>query len=83
MPFATEQKSDAPKRANTNQRINDTGNDGAGSSADPCYEVKLKETDKTPVKTADDQKDQSNSVKHFSFGARLAFSFVFFSKQLL
>lgn len=54
MPFASEKKCNAPKCANTDNGVDNTGYDGAGASANPCDKVKLEKTNQTPVKTAND-----------------------------
>lgn len=82
MPFAAEQERDTPKCANTDKSVNDTGNDGAGSSADPGDKVKLEETDKPPVEPADDQQCQCNFVKHFRWGRSCIFLLDFSERPL-
>lgn len=59
-----EQYTDTPKAAYRDDSIYYTAQYRGRSAAYPCYKVKLKQTDKSPVERADDGYDKSYTVKH-------------------
>jgi hypothetical protein len=60
-PFA-KQQGDTPKTGKTDQGKNDSADHGALSAEQPRNQVKLENTDQTPVQTSDDGKNQRNGI---------------------
>lgn len=59
---SAEQQRDTPSAAKSYQGINDSADDGRLPAEDPCHNVKLEQTDGTPVHGTDDHQDQCKSV---------------------
>ncbi len=59
-----EQKGYAPYPRQCHQSVNDTGNDGTLTTANPCHYIKRKQTDTPPVQSTDNGKEKSNSVEN-------------------
>jgi hypothetical protein len=70
---AFKQDRDAPKSTKSNQSKNDSGNHMGSTRENPGNNIKIEETDASPVQAANDQNDKSNSVKHFSNTSDLSF----------
>lgn len=51
----SEQQRDAPQGAKPYHGIDDAADKCALSAEDPCHDIKLKQSDATPVDAADDQ----------------------------
>ena len=64
--MAPEQQCDAPCTGQTYQSIDDSAQKGILSAKEPCHQIKLKNAHKPPVQTANDGKDQCQSVHIFT-----------------
>ena len=58
----TEEQRDAPDARQTHRGIDDTREQGRRSTADPCNDIELEQTDAAPVERADDTDDQRNTI---------------------
>ena len=59
---SAEQQRDTPSAAKSHQSVDDPADDGRLPAEDPCHDVKLEQTDGTPVDGTDDHQDQCKSV---------------------
>jgi hypothetical protein len=63
IPFA-EEKGNAPDARECDEGVDQTGEDGSLSAADPRHDIEAEQSDGPPVERADDDEDQGNSIKH-------------------
>ena len=54
----SDQKRNAPNGTKTDECVDDSADHTCLTSADPRYDVKLENTDRTPVDTSDNKKNQ-------------------------
>jgi hypothetical protein len=54
MTISAKQQTNAPQTCQCDDRIDDTAEDRILAAKQPCYKVKLENTNQTPVKGADD-----------------------------
>ena len=59
---SAEQQGDTPSTAKGYQSVDDSADDGGLPAEDPRHDVKLEQTDGSPVDGADDHQDQCKSV---------------------
>ena len=72
----SEKKRDTPKCRKTDQSVDDPAYKCRLTSEDPCYDVEAKQTERSPIDTADDQKKECYSIKNHN--RRLCLSWVVF-----
>ena len=60
----SEQEGSTPQTSQTNDGIDDAAEERVLTAKEPCNKIKLKDTDQTPVDTADDRQDQSKHIDH-------------------
>ena len=61
-----EDQRDTPNACQGNDGVDDTAEQRGLSAADPSYNVKLEQTDATPVQSAQDGKNQRNAIHNHS-----------------
>ena len=61
-----EDQRDTPNACQCNDGIDDTAEQRGLSAADPSHNVKLEQTDTTPVQSAQDGKNQRNAIHNHS-----------------
>ena len=59
-----EQQGDAPDGSDAHQRVDGTGQPGAGATTDECHQVKVEKADGTPVKPPMMARDKANLSKN-------------------
>ena len=59
-----EEKRNTPDSRKRNDRVHDAAEDRILSAKKPCDDIKPKKTDTAPVETADNGKNECNSVEH-------------------
>ena len=59
-----EQEGSAPQTGETDDSVDDAAEERILTAKEPCNKIKLKDTDQTPVDTADDRQDQSKHIDH-------------------
>jgi len=59
-----EQKRNAPHGRQSDDGVNDAGNDGVRAAADPRNDIKLKDSDRAPVDSADNQQRENEFIQH-------------------
>lgn len=62
----TEQKGNAPKTCQRDNRVDDAADEGILSAEDPRYEVKLEQAYAAPVHSTDDDQQQCDSIQKHS-----------------
>ena len=82
-----EQQRNAPDTGQCHHGVNNTGEQGAGTAANPGHQVKLEQPDATPVECTDDGDDQSELVHKagtllslYSIGIALRFQYGIFAE---
>ena len=63
---ASEKKGNTPKTCKGNQCVDDSGDNGLLATSDPCYEIEFEKSDAAPVKCADYNKYEGESVEYHS-----------------
>lgn len=56
------QQGNAPKTCQTHQRVDNAAEDGILTAEQPSYQIKLENANQTPVQTADNGKNQCQSI---------------------
>ena len=65
--FFPEQERCAPQTGQANNGVDDSAEQGILTAEDPSHKVKLENTNKTPVDTANDRQDQRKHIDHDLF----------------
>ena len=64
--ISAKQEGNTPKTCQTDDCIHDAAEQGTLPAKEPCHQVKLENSHKAPVQTADDGKNQCQRVHNFT-----------------